>query len=582
MTHLTAGTPRQKRLLAPLQAGLHAAAGEVRQMLRPPGFSGDDARTRAGVLLHYMFLVGLAATAICPLILFPWVPSLERMLIINSGVFVLGSGLLLLNKAGQSRAAGIGLMGLVVAAIVADSIYTTHSAVSPAAGILTFVVASAGFAFGYRGLLMSMLVCVLSMGAALLIRLGLNPDPLMQTELISQFSIFAVVLIVSGPGLAISVRFLTRTQQRERVSAEALASRNRELTELLAISQTISSTLDVSTLLDQLVDKLKVIVACDDILICEFVDGHHARVLNSLNATRQRHADRFLHRDLRADPAIDALIATRKPVMASGTNVDAACAMYVPLVVRDRVIGFMWMVSAQAAHSESGCVPISQAFATQAAVLIEMAGAHQEGINAAALEERQRIARGLHDSVSQALFGVVLGVRTAVQSLDAGADPRPALDYTLSLSEAALSEIRALVFEMRPEYLEKEGLIAAFTKQTEAMSLRHNMNVRISAQATEPDLPLATKEAVYRVGLEALQNTIKHSRATRVDVTIAMDGGKLVLEVKDNGCGFDAQADFAGHFGLKGMRERAAQVGAALLIDSHEHLGTRVVLSLPL
>jgi signal transduction histidine kinase len=114
------------------------------------------------------------------------------------------------------------------------------------------------------------------------------------------------------------------------------------------------------------------------------------------------------------------------------------------------------------------------------------------------------------------------------------------------------------------------------------MSLRHQMTVRITAHASEPDMPLATKEAVYRIGLEALQNTIKHSRATRVDVTIAIEGGKLALEIKDNGCGFDTQADFTGHYGLKGMRERAAQVGATLLIDSRVHLGTRLVLTIPL
>ena len=137
------------------------------------------------------------------------------------------------------------------------------------------------------------------------------------------------------------------------------------------------------------------------------------------------------------------------------------CIMVVPLVVRDKLIGAMRLMNSQVNGYDAHDATLALAFANQAAMLIESTRAHQEDIKAAALRERTRIARELHDSVSQALFGIVLGVRTSLHHHQSQKDPSMALNYALTLSEAALAEIRALIFELRPEYLEKEGLIAA-------------------------------------------------------------------------------------------------------------------------
>ncbi|MDF1512377.1 MAG: two-component regulator propeller domain-containing protein [Anaerolineae bacterium] len=228
------------------------------------------------------------------------------------------------------------------------------------------------------------------------------------------------------------------------------------------------------------------------------------------------------------------------------------------------------------------------ALAQRAALAIETAQLYEQTQQTAVLEERQRIARELHDSVSQALYGIALGSRTARTLVDRQpiekeikttlANP---LDYVLSLTEVGLAEMRALIFELRPDALEKEGLTAALTKQVEVIRVRQKLNVQTDF-CSEPDLPLATKEALYRVAQEALNNLIKHASASRVDVRLRCDSDVLTLEVQDDGAGFDPQGDYPGHLGLHTMRERVTSLGGTLTIESAPGEGTTVRAYLPL
>ena len=197
------------------------------------------------------------------------------------------------------------------------------------------------------------------------------------------------------------------------------------------------------------------------------------------------------------------------------------------------------------------------------------------------LEERQRLARELHDSVSQALYGISLGVNTALTLFDTDR-PRvlEALNYALSLTHAGLTEMRALIFELRPESLEVEGLIVALTKQVEALRVRHGIEVALSL-CDEPDAPLAAKETLYRIAQEALQNAVKHARADRLDVRLIRELEDLKLEACDNGVGFDPLAAYPGHLGLRSMRERAQRAGGSLDIVSAPGRGTQIRARIP-
>src|SRR5690606_27723430 len=157
---------------------------------------------------------------------------------------------------------------------------------------------------------------------------------------------------------------------------------------------------------------------------------------------------------------------------------------------------------------------------------------------------------------------------------------REPLDYVLSLADAGLTEMRALIFELRPESLENEGLIAALTKQAASIQARHGIIVE-NHLCEEPDVPLELKEALYRISREALHNMVKHAQATRATLDLRCNQNEVILEIDDDGAGFDASASFPGHLGLKSMRERATRLNGTCEIVSAPQQGTHIVVRLP-
>ncbi len=200
----------------------------------------------------------------------------------------------------------------------------------------------------------------------------------------------------------------------------------------------------------------------------------------------------------------------------------------------------------------------------------------------AALEERQHLARELHDSLSQTLYSIALGAHTALTFLDNNQGKTvEALNYVLSLADAGLTEMRALIFNLRPESLEAEGLANALTKQAAALQTRYDITVRMEI-CEEPDVPLETKEAIYRIAQEALNNAVKHAQANWLGLWLCRERGHLVLEVNDDGVGFDSTKAHPGHFGLNSMRERASRLRGQLEIQTAPGCGTRVRAEFPL
>jgi signal transduction histidine kinase len=250
-------------------------------------------------------------------------------------------------------------------------------------------------------------------------------------------------------------------------------------------------------------------------------------------------------------------------------------------MLKDQVIGMLTVSHVVPAYFNPEHARLARAFADQAAIAMENARLFEQAQHGAALEERQRLARELHDSVSQALYGIALGARTARTLLErdppAVAEP---VEYISSLAEAGLTEMRALIFELRPESLEMEGLVAAISKQAAAIQARHGMTIECRLDS-EPALALPVKEALYRITQEALHNVVKHAGATSVTVTLDAANGRTSVTIQDNGRGFDPEGDFPGHLGLRSMRERAAKSGGALRIVSGPREGTRVTASFP-
>jgi len=140
--------------------------------------------------------------------------------------------------------------------------------------------------------------------------------------------------------------------------------------------------------------------------------------------------------------------------------------------------------------------------------------------------------------------------------------------------------MRALIFELRPESLEMEGLVAALTKQVAVLETRYQMSVDVSLGA-EPDLSLELKHALYRIAQEALHNIVKHARASTVAIQLAQVNNEICLQVRDNGRGFNSAAPFPGHFGIRSMQERAMKMGGIFTIESAPEQGTSIAVRMP-
>jgi signal transduction histidine kinase len=274
----------------------------------------------------------------------------------------------------------------------------------------------------------------------------------------------------------------------------------------------------------------------------------------------------------------------RRPGAASareqiGRPYGAVLAM--PLIARGQALGALGLYYAATRAFSDDDAALARLFGDEAALAIETAGLRAHAAVSAAAAERNRIARELHDSVAQALYGIGLGARTARALLDRDparlAEP---LDYVVTLAEGALSEMRALLIELRPEALASEGLVAVLERHADSVRARHGLEV-VTALGGEPDAPLPTKEAAYRIAQEALHNAVQHARARRVEVRLAEEEACLRVEVADDGIGFDPTSPFPGHLGLRTMRERAEELGGRVEIESAPGAGARVIALLP-
>jgi len=385
---------------------------------------------------------------------------------------------------------------------------------------------------------------------------------------------------------------------------ERVEARTRELSALLDVSHTVAATLDLSDLVKLILDQLKIVfdftgsslltVDGDDVVIIESRgaggrdDAVIVGVRFSIDALRDWWDRLSQGENVVIDDVLGDSVDARVFREALGGLIKTPAFSYirswmtVPLLLQDRMIGMLTVSRDEPGYFTSDHARLARAVADQAAIAIENARLYEQAQHFAALEERQRLARELHDSVSQALYGIALGARTARTLLDrdAGKAVEP-IDYVLQLAEAGLTEMRALIFELRPESLENEGLVVAIEKQVAATQARYGINVTATL-CDEPQVPIDIKEALFRVVQEGLHNTVKHAHASNVEVALAMRDAEIALDIKDDGVGFDTSGSFPGHIGLKSMRERTAKLGGVTEIASQPGAGTEIRVRIPL
>ena len=204
---------------------------------------------------------------------------------------------------------------------------------------------------------------------------------------------------------------------------------------------------------------------------------------------------------------------------------------------------------------------------------------------ARAVEERRRIARGLHDSVSQALFSTVLHTRTAQKALvQEGASPSGAVGRSLGvisdLTRSAQREMRALISELHSEPVH-DGLVAALAKHASSLRTSDGLTIDVRGPGSRIALSERVETQLFAIAREALANVERHAGASAADVRLEVEQGQVIVEVRDNGRGFEPADGHPGHFGLDSMRSRAAEIDGRLTITSTPGSGTLVRVRVP-
>jgi signal transduction histidine kinase len=255
----------------------------------------------------------------------------------------------------------------------------------------------------------------------------------------------------------------------------------------------------------------------------------------------------------------------------------------VALKVESNIIGILAVINKVGGFTRDDLRIISL-FADQAAIVIEQTQLHQQVEQMAVMEERQRLARELHDSVTQALYSINLYAEAARRALTAD-KKRTAMENIKKLRETtreAILEMRLLVFELHPVILEEEGLIAALQARLAAVENRSGLRTEIKIEGKK-QLPISVEKELYRIAQEGLNNIVKHAQASNLRINVIYRDDTVCMELWDDGIGFDLQsARSCGGMGLRGMEERVQKIGGVLAIETSPGTGTKITVMVPL
>ena len=280
------------------------------------------------------------------------------------------------------------------------------------------------------------------------------------------------------------------------------------------------------------------------------------------------------------------VIAQGKPLLLNDSdhqiqayyrNPGLVTLLAVPLQADEKSIGALDVINKPGGFREQD-IRMLQLFANQAAIAIENAQLHERANQLAVLQERQRLARELHDSVTQAIYSINLYAEASRLALAAGktAVANENLKELRNMAREATLDMRMLIFEMHQPAWEEEGLASALRTRLEAVEARSGLQTEFQVKG-DHRLSLEVEEELYRIAQEALMNAVKHARAQKVIVRLNAEPNCFFLEVEDDGTGFDlTEADSGSGMGLKGIRERMQRVNGEVAIHSCVGKGTTI------
>ncbi len=375
--------------------------------------------------------------------------------------------------------------------------------------------------------------------------------------------------------------FEVNTQlQQQRQMAESLQE----------VATVLNSSLNQDKVMTAVLEQLRQVVDYDGAAICLEEEGQ--LVISDARGISEQYLG---HRFSVSGPDAAAVVLRRKaPDVIPDTSDYLQWVLWekgamirswmgAPLLAGNKTIGVLAVDSAQPHAYGEEDAGVLQAFANQAAIAVLNARLYDQAQAAAASEERERLARDLHDAVTQTLFTASIIAEALPlqwqQDTDAALHN---LEKLRQLTRGALAEMRTLLMELRPTALAETQLAQLLEQLIEAMTGRNKLPVTLQVEGAEGLwIPPEVKIAIYRIAQEAFNNIAKHAQASRVSVELTFYDNGLFLSVWDDGQGFEPDSIPPGHLGVGIMHERAQKIDAMLNIESGPRSGTRLTLRWP-
>ena len=394
---------------------------------------------------------------------------------------------------------------------------------------------------------------------------------------------------------------ITALKQTQQVLEKRVASRAHELAVLNEISSVISRSLDVKEILNAALSKAMEIMKMkfgtayylED---TEEPDEEKLLVLAARYGLSPQFSERVGSRRLRGT-AIRVAAEAQQPVawrVATYPDMQVKQALEIegvvqviniPLATKDRLVGALNLGT----HEERSITPeeisILSSIGRQIAIAVENARLYDQAEQSAAIAERHRLSRELHDSVTQSLYSVTMYAEAAARLLNTG-DTALAAEHLRELrdtAQEALREMRLLIFELRPPVLAKIGLAAALQTRLDSVEMRGGMQTQMQVEGEQDRKYVSSvvEEELYHIAQEALNNILKHAEAQHVWVHLCFSNAETVLAIRDDGVGFTSAATTNGGLGLASLKERAEKIGSSLKIETTPGNGTRLTVVVP-
>lgn len=369
--------------------------------------------------------------------------------------------------------------------------------------------------------------------------------------------------------------------------------RERELESIYKVTSSASATLDINRALNQALELTLEAVRTDNGAI--FLLDELEVSLNFIASKTSSDVSRDIFLDPSIKELVSRVVAERKALVIpdmttgkknkkQGIETQGLSFLGQPMRARDRVVGVLVVLHKQEEHVVLQEMTLLSFIADHLALVVENTRLYKRAERSAVLEERSRLARELHDSVTQSLYSASLYSAGARRYFSQGkaAEVDDYLSQIGNLTQQALKDMRLLVYELRSPELERNGLVGALQNRLDAVERRSNIEADITSQLTDI-LPERVEENLYRIAIESLNNSLKYAQATRISLDLRQVNHEVVFSVKDNGVGFIREKGLtSGGVGLATMRERAERIGGVYNILTSPEKGTTIEVRFPI